>query len=324
MRSGYIRAVGSDDVGPENSSFGEHKVLLILKMQTSFCCCCYYYYYYYLPRAPADARPGEPAARKVYVWARWRGRDRARREDRLDRIIVEKVRSEKLVRCGLGRAEHRARRNVTRSVKPLHPHGPVAHAADAGDVRRPGFGRAHVHDLAYAHARAVLDCARIEPSLVRDATQRRELGAHFFILFFFFGGGGEKTKGNKKNKRNKKNKKNKKKQKEQKETKRNKRTKKETNEKKGTTRTKNKKEEKKRTKKNKKKKRMKPAHIVCFEALVVGMCLALMFYAGTRLVPRGTMYTVAVAFACGALFHIACEIFGVNAWYARTYFAPNS
>ena len=68
---------------------------------------------------------------------------------------------------------------------------------------------------------------------------------------------------------------------------------------------------------------MKPAHIVCFEALVVGMCLALMFYAGTRLAPRGTVYTVAVAFACGALFHIACEIFGVNAWYARTYFAPN-
>ena len=66
---------------------------------------------------------------------------------------------------------------------------------------------------------------------------------------------------------------------------------------------------------------MKPAHIVGFEALVVGTCLALMFYAGTRIAPRGTLSTVAVAFVCGALFHIACEIFGVNAWYARTYFS---
>ena len=87
--------------------------------------------------------------------------------------------------------------------------------------------------------------------------------------------------------------------------------------------TRNKKEKKKgaRKKKRKRKKEMKPAHIVGFEALVVGMCLALMFYAGTRIAPRGTLSTVAVAFVCGALFHIACEIFGVNAWYARTYFS---
>jgi Flp pilus assembly protein TadB len=76
-----------------------------------------------------------------------------------------------------------------------------------------------------------------------------------------------------------------------------------------------------RKKKRKRKKEMKPVHIVGFEALVVGMCLALMFYAGTRIAPRGTLSTVAVAFVCGALFHIACEIFGVNAWYARTYFS---
>ena len=36
---------------------------------------------------------------------------------------------------------------------------------------------------------AVLDCARIEPLLVRDATQRRELGAHFFCACAFFLGG---------------------------------------------------------------------------------------------------------------------------------------
>jgi hypothetical protein len=66
---------------------------------------------------------------------------------------------------------------------------------------------------------------------------------------------------------------------------------------------------------------MKAVHVVGFEALVVGMCLALMFYAGTRIAPRGTVYTIATAFVCGALFHVACEIFGVNEWYARTYFS---
>ena len=81
------------------------------------------------------------------------------------------------------------------------------------------------------------------------------------------------------------------------------------------------KEKRKRKKEKEEKKEMKQAHIVGFEALVVGMCLALMFYAGTRIAPRGTVYTVATAFVCGALFHIACEIFGVNAWYARTYFS---
>jgi hypothetical protein len=40
--------------------------------------------------------------------------------------------------------------------------------------------------LAGAHARAVLDCARIEPLLVRYATQTRELGVHFFSLLLFF------------------------------------------------------------------------------------------------------------------------------------------
>lgn len=62
---------------------------------------------------------------------------------------------------------------------------------------------------------------------------------------------------------------------------------------------------------------MKAAHVVALEALVVGLSLALMVYAGTLVVPRGT---VLVAFVCGAMFHIACEVSGINAWYARTYF----
>ena len=66
------------------------------------------------------------------------------------------------------------------------------------------------------------------------------------------------------------------------------------------------------------KRKMKAVHVVALEALVVGLCLALMMYGGTLVAPRG--YTVLVAFVCGAIFHIACEVSGINAWYARTYF----
>lgn len=65
--------------------------------------------------------------------------------------------------------------------------------------------------------------------------------------------------------------------------------------------------------------KMKAAHVVAFEALVVGVCLALMVYVGTLVAPRQTE-TALVAFACGATFHIVCEVSGVNEWYARTYF----
>ena len=62
---------------------------------------------------------------------------------------------------------------------------------------------------------------------------------------------------------------------------------------------------------------MKAAHVVALEALVIGLCLALMVYAGTLVVPRWS--TMLVALVCGAIFHVVCEVTGINAWYARTY-----
>ena len=73
-----------------------------------------------------------------------------------------------------------------------------------------------------------------------------------------------------------------------------------------------------------KNKKMKDALVVLVEALVIGACLALMLYVGLRVAPRGTANTVFVAFVCGAVFHIACEVSGLNEWYARTYFAPGA
>lgn len=128
------------------------------------------------------------------------------------------------------------------------------------------------------------------------------------------------SKKQRKEKKEQKNKRNKRKEKNKREEGTRKKKRKEKKEE-GPERKKGKKRRGTRKKKRKRKKEMKPVHIVGFEALVVGMCLALMFYAGTRIAPRGTLSTVAVAFVCGALFHIACEIFGVNAWYARTYFS---
>jgi hypothetical protein len=49
-----------------------------------------------------------------------------------------------------------------------------------------------------------------------------------------------------------------------------------------------------------------------------------MLYVGLRVAPRGTANTVLVAFVCGAIFHIACEVSGLNEWYARAYFAPGA
>ena len=73
-----------------------------------------------------------------------------------------------------------------------------------------------------------------------------------------------------------------------------------------------------------KKKKMKDGLVVLVEALVIGACLALMLYVGLRVAPRGTANTVLVAFVCGAIFHIACEVSGLNEWYARTYFVPGA
>ena len=60
---------------------------------------------------------------------------------------------------------------------------------------------------------------------------------------------------------------------------------------------------------------------VLFEAACIGATLALMMYVAMRLLPRrgDENWIYVAAFVCGALFHLACEQTGLNAWYARAY-----
>ena len=60
---------------------------------------------------------------------------------------------------------------------------------------------------------------------------------------------------------------------------------------------------------------------VLFEAACIGAAMSLMMYVALGLLPkRGDEKLIYVAaFVCGAVFHVACEQTGLNAWYARTY-----
>ncbi len=59
----------------------------------------------------------------------------------------------------------------------------------------------------------------------------------------------------------------------------------------------------------------KGAGMVLVEAVVVGLVLSLMLWATTW------KSDVALkAFACGAAFHIGCEVTGINRWYVEHYF----
>lgn len=61
---------------------------------------------------------------------------------------------------------------------------------------------------------------------------------------------------------------------------------------------------------------MKPVVTLMFEALIVGILLVAIFILSSKLT-KNTLYAV---FASGAVFHILCEVTGVNAWYAKNYF----
>ena len=59
----------------------------------------------------------------------------------------------------------------------------------------------------------------------------------------------------------------------------------------------------------------KRAGTVFVEAVVVGLVLSLMLWAATS-----KSEVAAWAFACGAAFHIGCEVTGINRWYVEHYF----
>lgn len=58
----------------------------------------------------------------------------------------------------------------------------------------------------------------------------------------------------------------------------------------------------------------KEAWIVGVEAVVVGLVLALMMWAVTW-----SSDVALWAFVCGAVFHLGCEVTGVNEWYVKNY-----
>jgi MFS superfamily sulfate permease-like transporter len=64
---------------------------------------------------------------------------------------------------------------------------------------------------------------------------------------------------------------------------------------------------------------MKSLALLALEAVVVGALLILVFMFVSRY-----MDVVPAVFVSGALFHLACEATGVNAWYARNYFNRSS
>lgn len=56
---------------------------------------------------------------------------------------------------------------------------------------------------------------------------------------------------------------------------------------------------------------------IMIEAIVVGVLLVFLFLLVDKIIPKAPK--TALLFITGALFHIICEISGVNIWYVKEY-----
>jgi hypothetical protein len=66
---------------------------------------------------------------------------------------------------------------------------------------------------------------------------------------------------------------------------------------------------------------MKTFLVVFIEALCIGVILSIMMCLSMIIVPKNRMIWIAIAaFACGASFHILCQVTGLNDWYVKNYY----
>ena len=66
---------------------------------------------------------------------------------------------------------------------------------------------------------------------------------------------------------------------------------------------------------------MKTFFTVFIEALCIGVILAIMMFLSMLIVPKNRIIWIAIAsFACGASFHILCQVSGLNDWYVKNYY----
>jgi hypothetical protein len=66
---------------------------------------------------------------------------------------------------------------------------------------------------------------------------------------------------------------------------------------------------------------MKTVTTVLVEALCIGAILSIMMYLSILVIPKDNLIWIAIAaFFCGAIFHILCQISGLNEWYVQNYY----